>query len=73
VGHKAVGDQAVTHVFGEVDEKRTASVSRRVYVHDRIDLDVNESRLTQKTLEPTADVEIDSVRPRVKREEFQGA
>ena len=63
VGHKAVGDQAVTQVFGEVDEERTASVSRRIDVHDRIDLYVNESSLTQKTRELAADVEVDTVRP----------
>ena len=70
---KAAGDQAVTQVFGEVEEKRTASVSRRVNVHDRIDLYVNESSLTQKTRELAADVEVDSVRPRVRLEEFQRA
>jgi hypothetical protein len=71
--NKAAGDQAVTQILEESDEKRTPSVSGRVNVHDRIDLDVNQSSLTQKTRKLAANVEVDSVRPRVSIEEFDGA
>jgi len=70
--NKPTLNEAVTQVLDEIGENRTALKSRRVNVHNRVDLDINETSGAKQTWSLSADIQIDPIPTRIRVEQLDG-
>ena len=62
---EAAVDQLVANIVDEVPQDWSAVMARRIDMDDRIDADVNHSRVTKQSVDASADEEVDSLRGRI--------